>query len=139
MGIFELETDMKVLCVRAESFPNHIGQAFNTLITLLPSVETRTFFGIAYQGKNNEMIYNAAVLEAYEGEGAHYGCETFTIQKGEYLSEMLKSWKKNEGSIGRTFRKMSELRHDTVFPCVEWYRGEDVLCMVRIDKSISAT
>jgi hypothetical protein len=134
MGIYELKKDMKVFCVRANSFPNEIGQAFGALINLLPTVEGRTFFGISFQGKNHNMIYNAAVLEAFEGEGAKYGCETFTIKKGEYLSEMLKGWKKNEASIGQTFKRMSEVRNDTVFPCVEWYQGEDVFCMVLIDK-----
>lgn len=128
---------MKVFCVRAKSFPNEIGQAFGTLINLLPTIEGRTFFGVSYQGKNQDMVYNAAVLESFEGEGKIYGCETFTIKKGEYLSEMLKGWKKNEASIGLTFKRMSEVRNDTVFPCVEWYQGEDVLCMVRIDHTLS--
>lgn len=123
---------MKVFCVQAKSFPNDIGKAFGTLINLLPTTEGRTFFGVSYQAKNHGMIYNAAVLESFEGEGKTYGCETFTIKKGEYFTEMLKGWKKDETSIGLTFKKMSEVRTDTVFPCVEWYQGEDVLCMVRI-------
>jgi len=139
MGIYELEKDLKVFCVQAKSFPNDIGKAFGTLISLLPTIDGRTFFGVSYEGKNHDMIYNAAVLESFEGEGKLYGCETFTIKKGEYLSEMLKGWKKDEASIGLTFRKMSEVRTDTVFPCVEWYQGEDVLCMVRIEKSLSTS
>jgi hypothetical protein len=138
MGIYELKKDLKVFCVRAVKFPNDIGQAFGTLIKLLPTIDGRIFFGVSYQDLNNEMIYNAAVLEDFDGEGKIYGCETFTIKKGEYLSEMLKGWKKNEASIGLTFRKMSEMRNDTVFPCVEWYQGEDVLCMVRIDPILSS-
>jgi hypothetical protein len=137
MGIYELEQDMKVYCVRASSFPNDIGKAFSELISLLPTLEGRTFFGISYQDKNGRMIYNAAVLELYEGEGSTYGCETYVIQKGEYLTELLKDWKKNEASIGITFGKMASVRTDTVFPCVEWYQGEDVFCMVRIDNSKS--
>ncbi|HEU5292086.1 MAG TPA: hypothetical protein VFU05_15655 [Cyclobacteriaceae bacterium] len=137
MEVYKLKQDMKVFCVQAKSFPNDIGKAFGTLINLLPTTEGRTFFGVSYQAKNHDMIYNAAVLEAFEGEGKKYGCETFTIKKGEYLAEMLKGWKKDETSIGQTFKKMSDVRTDTVFPCVEWYQGEDVLCMVRIDKKLS--
>src|SRR5688572_22752131 len=99
MEVFELKKDIKVFCVRAKSFPNDIGKAFGSLINLLPTVEDRTFFGVSYQGKNHEMIYNAAVLESFEGEAKKYGCETYVIKKGEYLSEMLKGWKKNEASI----------------------------------------
>jgi len=137
MDVFELKKDIKVFCVRAKSFPNDIGKAFGTLVNLLPTVEGRTFFGISYQGKNHEMIYNAAVLESHDGEAEKYGCETYVIKKGEYLSAMLRGWKKNEASIGITFSKMATVRTDTVFPCVEWYQGDDVLCMVRIDKSLT--
>ena len=125
---------MKVFCVQAESFPNEIKTAFSTLINILPTIENRTFFGISYQGKNHEMIYNAAVLEAYEGEGKKYGCETYVIKKGQYLSEMLTNWKQDETSIGQTFKRMSEERNDVMFPCVEWYQGEDVMCMVRLEQ-----
>ena len=137
MEVFELKKDMKVFCVRARSFPNDIGQAFAALINLLPTIEGRTFFGVSYLGENQDMIYNAAVLEDFEGEGKLYGCDTYTIKKGKYLSELLKSWKKDETSIGLTFRKMSEERNDTMFPCVEWYQGGDVLCMVRINKTLT--
>ncbi len=137
MEVYKLKQDMKVFCVRAKSFPNDIGKAFGALINLLPTLEGRTFFGISYQDKNHDMIYNAAVLESFEGEADKYGCESFIIKKGEYLSEMLKGWKKNEASIGITFSKMANVRTDTVFPCVEWYQGDDVLCMVRIEESLS--
>jgi hypothetical protein len=135
MEVFELKKDMKVFCVQAKSFPNEIKTAFGALISMLPTLDGRTFFGISYQGKKNEMIYNAAVLESYEGEGKTYGCETYVIRKGKYLTEMLKNWKRDETCIGLTFKKMSEERDDTVFPCVEWYQGDDVLCMVKIQKS----
>lgn len=137
MGIYELKQDMKVFCVQAKSFPNDIKRAFIELIDLLPTIEGRTFFGISYQDKNNNMIYNAAVLESFEGEGAQCGCKTYVIKNGEYLAEMLKDWKKDETSIGLTFSKMAQVRSDTIFPCVEWYQGDDVLCMVRIDPSLS--
>src|SRR5688572_4938246 len=107
MEVYSLKNDMKVFCVRAESFPNDIKKAFEALINLLPTIEGRIFFGISYQKKNREMIYNAAVLESFEGEAKQYKCETFVIEKGEYLAEMLKDWKKDEASIGRTFCKLA--------------------------------
>ena len=134
MNVLELKNDIRVFCVPAKSFPNEIKDAFGTLINMLPTIEGRTFFGISYQGKNSKMIYNAAVLESFEGEGKKYGCNSFVIKKGKYLTEMLKDWKKDEASIGLTFRRMSEEREDTMFPCVEWYQGEDVVCMVRIGR-----
>jgi hypothetical protein len=77
------------------------------------------------------------VLESFEGEAEQYQCDTFIIKKGEYLVETLKNWKKNEASIGITFKKMADSRKDTIFPCVEWYQGDDVMCMVRIESQIT--
>jgi hypothetical protein len=137
MEVYQLSTDIRVFCVRAKSFPNDIGQAFGALIRLLPSTDGRTFFGVSRQDEKRHMVYDAAVLESFEGEGKKYGCETFIIKKGSYLTETLRSWKKTEGSIGLTFRKLADARKDTVFPCVDWYQGDDVLCMVRIDPHLT--
>ena len=129
---------MKIFCVTAKSFPYEIKQAFGRLISMLSSIEDRTFFGIAYQNKMGDMIYKAAVLESYDGEGEKLGCEKFTIEKGEYLVETLKDWKRDESLIGLTFRKFSESKYNATFPCVEWYKGDDVMCMVKIDNAISS-
>jgi hypothetical protein len=137
MEVFKLEKDINVFCVRAKSFPNGIGKSFGVLISLLPTIEGRTFYGISFQDKNGSMIYYAAVQETFTGEGLLYNCESFTINKGEYLTELLKGWKKDVNSIGLTFQKLAHIRTDTVFPCVEWYQDDNVLCMVRIDPTLS--
>ncbi len=135
MEIYNLKNDLKIFCVTAKSFPYEIKQAFGALISMLPSIDDRTFFGIAYQNKVGDMIYKAAVLESFEGEAEELGCEKFTIEKGEYLTETLKDWKKNESMIGLTFRKFSESKYNATFPCVEWYKGDDVMCMVKLNNS----
>jgi predicted transcriptional regulator YdeE len=135
MEVYRLKNDLKIFCVTAKSFPYEIKQAFGTLINKLPSVEDRTFFGISYQSSTGDMIYKAAVLESYQGEGEKLGCEPFTIKKGEYLAETLKNWKKDETQIGATFRKFSESTYHATFPCVEWYQGDDVMCMVKLNPS----
>jgi predicted transcriptional regulator YdeE len=135
MEIFTLKDDMEVFCVTAKSFPYEIKQAFGSLINLLPGTEGRTFFGVSYQNKNGDMVYKAAVLESFEGEAAQLGCERLTIEKGEYLVERLTDWKKNESQIGLTFKKFATSKYNATFPCVEWYQGDDVVCMVRLYKS----
>lgn len=123
---------MKIACVTAKSFPYEIKQAFGSLINRLSGLEGRTFFGVSYQDKEGAMIYKAAVLEAFEGEAEQLGCEKFTIEKGDYLTETLKDWKKDEAMIGLTFRKFSDSTYHATFPCVEWYQGDDVMCMVKL-------
>lgn len=130
---------MKIVCVTAKSFPYQIKQAFGSLIDKLSNIEGRTFFGIAYQNNDGEMIYKAGVLELFDGEGEKLGCEKFVIRKGEYLTERLKNWKTDETMIGMTFKKLAHATPDTVFPCVEWYDGADVMCMVRLAKDKSLT
>lgn len=136
MEVYTLEKDMKIICVTAKSFPYDIKKAFHSLIGMLPSIEGRTFMGISYQTKSGEILYKAAVLELFRGESKRYNCEPYTIRKGEYISETLKNWRKDESSIGITFKKLADSRADTTFPCVEWYKGQDVMCMIRIDSAI---
>jgi|SRR6478609_2521316 len=135
MEIYTLKNDMEIFCVTARSFPYEIKQAFAALINLLPTMDDRIFFGIAFEDKDGDMIYKAAVLESFEGEAEKLGCERFTIKKGEYLTETLKDWKKDESQIGLTFKRFSESKYNATFPCVEWYQGNDVMCMVKLDNS----
>ena len=140
MKIFTIEKEMNIFCVRAKSFPYEIKQAFSTLVSLLPTPEGRTFFGIAYQDEEGMMVYKAAVLESFKGEAEKLGCEKFRIEKGDYLTETLRNWKKDETMIGTTFKKISESNYPTTFPCVEWYRGNNVMCMVKLlERSKSKT
>jgi len=131
MEIFNLDKNLNLFSVTAESFPHDIGGAFHRLVNMLPDPAGRVFFGISYLTPECEIIYKAAVLESYEGEGKKLGCESLVVEKGKYISETIHDWKKDMGSIGATFRKLSG-RPDTLFPCVEWYRDEDVICMVRL-------
>lgn len=132
MENYSLENDLKVFCVKARSFPDGIKQAFLTLEEMLPTTDGRIFFGLSYM-EDGVIVYKAAVLEAYEGEGEENGCETFTIKKGEYLTETITDWRKKAERIGYAFETLlADPRLDTTFPCVEWYRDPDVMCMIRI-------
>jgi hypothetical protein len=135
MQVYNLDKDRKIFCVRAEFFPFHIKEAFAELIHKIPSTDGRTFFGISYQDKSGDIIYKAAVEESFDGEGRTLGFESFLIKKGEYLVETVKDWKKDESIIGTTFRRLTNTEFDCTFPCVEWYQGQDVICMVRLSQS----
>jgi hypothetical protein len=134
MEVYKLQEDIHLFCVTARSFPHDIRQAFDKLIRLLPGHDGRNFYGVSYQAPSGEIIYKAAVQELHEGEGEKLGCETYVVKKGDYLMETIYDWIKDSGSIGATFRKMVETRPDIAFPCVEWYREADVMCMIRLEK-----
>src|SRR5688572_5315760 len=105
MEKYNLKEDMKLFYVTARSFPQGIGEAFDLLNAKLPKPDGRIFFGISNKFKG-EIIYKAAVLETYEGEGKKLGFETFTVKKGEYLTKTIKDWRKHEQVIGETFMKL---------------------------------
>jgi hypothetical protein len=135
MENYSLKDDLKVFCVAAKSFPDGVQQAFLTLEKMLPSIADRSFLGISSM-KGGVIVYKAAVLESYEGEGEKNGCETFIIKKGEYLTETIVDWRKQEARIGLVFQALlADPRLDTSFPCVEWYKGDDVMCMIRLDNT----
>jgi len=133
MKRFALEKQMNTFCIKAHSFPYEIKRAFAELIGKLAATEGRTFFGISYTDQSGEIIYKAAVLESFRGEGEGLGCETFVIPKGDYLTITIKDWKKDELQIGAAFRQLTATKFDFNFPCVEWYQGHDVMCMVKLE------
>ena len=137
MEKFIIGKDIKVFYVTASSFPEGVGGAFQKLRSLLPERSQRTLYGISYPNEKGEIIYRAAAEESFPDEGRQKGCETFLIKKGEYLSEFLPDWKKDESIVGKTFRKLLEHPNlDTKGYCLEIYQNEqDVLCLVPLAKS----
>ncbi|MFL5728562.1 MAG: hypothetical protein ACJ75J_03650 [Cytophagaceae bacterium] len=130
-----LKEDMYLFCVTAQSFPNGIIEAFQKLESLDPSICERPFYGISFQNNNGEIIYKAAVAEIFRGEGKKYGCETFVIAQGTYLTITLLDFMKNLEAIPNAFKALlDDPRVDTEFPWVEWYKSNtELLCMVRIN------
>jgi len=134
MKKFELTKDMVVLYLPAESFPDGIQPAFDQLEKRLSSNNNRAVFGISWPDQQGKILYKAAAEEKYDGEGKKYELDTFTIKKGTYISELIEDYEKNLPLIGTTFRQL--LHHpelDINAFCLEWYKGNDVLCMVKLD------
>ena len=129
-----IQTDIKTICIKAESFPSGVKQAHEKLHNL-PEAEKRRFFGISWMGKNNEIIYYAAADELSAEESIKYGCETFTIKKGDYCGIMLKDWCKTPDLVGITFQELLKVPGlDPNGYCLEIYHGEtDMECLVKLE------
>jgi len=134
MNIYNIKSDIKVLCITADSFPEGIGASHQKLHSLLPKTNGRNFFGISRPNRDGVIIYKAAVEESYTGEAEKYGCETFVIKKGNYISETLVDWRKDEAIVGMTFQKLlRDPRIDKNGYCLEIYSGEtEMMCLVGI-------
>jgi hypothetical protein len=132
-----IDKDRKVLCTTAASFPQGVEMAHKKLHSLFPATERRTFYGISYSDKSGNIIYKAAADQLNEGEATQLNLEAFIIRKGNYTSEILKDWRKDETSVGKTFRKLlSDQRIDKKGYCLEIYLNEnDMRCLVPLDPS----
>ena len=137
METYQLKQDIHVFYVTVKAFPMGIVEAFQTLEGLHPSICERSFYGIFHQEENGNIIYKAAVKEQYQGEGARYNCNTFTISKGIYLTEHIRDFMEHLDVIPNAFSKLSaEPLIDASFPCIEWYKSDtDVLCMVKLNNN----
>lgn len=131
MEKYILKEDIKTFYITAKSFPEGIADAYDRLYQIVPQNAKRTFIGFSCPDVNGVIVYNAAVIEDYAGEGEQYNCPTFTIRKGEYVSETIVQWKEKQATIEHTFRKL--VRHpNAVCPCVEMYSGDDMVCLVKV-------
>jgi len=133
--IKNLPKDINVLYVKAESFPLGIKAAHEKLHSLVNEEDKRRYFGISWMNKNNEIEYLAAAEELYPGESENYGCNTFTIRKGDYISETLPDWCNTEGRVAAVFQEL--LKHpqlDKNGYCLEIYLNDtDMECLVKLE------
>ena len=130
----ELADDINVLFVQAQSFPAGIQPAFKELESKLTNVPGRKFYGISWGNPDGKINYLAAASQLNGDEARQTGLQTFTIRKGIYMSQLIKDFMNDIPKIGETFTQL--LRHpalDTKAYCVERYKGNDVLCMVKLD------
>lgn len=136
MDPYYLNTDIKVLCVEARSFPHGVTAAFDKLNSLIQSPEPRRIFGISYGNANDSIIYKAAAEEKLEDEAARLSCERFIIQKGEDISIYIADFMKEIPRIGQAFQRLlTDPRIDRKGCCVEMYlnNNKDVICLVRLE------
>ncbi|MEO6330712.1 MAG: hypothetical protein ABIO55_17390 [Ginsengibacter sp.] len=133
MGKYILIKDIKVFGTQVKTFPEGIGEAFDALIKMLTAEKNRTYYGISEFAKDGSILYYAAAEEIFAGEGKKYDCDTYTIEKGEYLTETINDWRKKTDCIKDVFGEiMQDSQADKSRPCVEWYKTNDeMLCMVK--------
>lgn len=132
MEIYNVDKDISVVCVTAESFPGKVMDAHNKLHELVKDTN-RKFFGISRPDRSGNIIYKAAA-EAFTGEEAKKtGLETFTIEKGKYISIFIPRFCDDPQSVERAFRellKYPDIDHESGY-CLEIYEtAVDVRCMV---------
>ena len=140
MEKFELDNDIPVLYVKADSFPDGIIEAHQKLHSLVPFSADRRYFGIS-RPEDGVIIYKAAAEEINQGEAKKLSLETFVIKEGQYISITIKDYTRDVQSIGKAFQKLtSQPGIDPNGYCIEWYLpsgkpglpDKDVRCMIKL-------
>jgi len=133
METYNIEKDIKVLCITASSFPDGVLAAHQKLHALFPPNGRRRYFGISRPDGSKGILYKAAVEEIGDEQSE---LEHFIIKKGAYISELIPDFMQDISQIGKTFEKMlNEPDIDPSGYCLEMYLNEtDVRCMVGILK-----
>ena len=133
MEKINLADDIKVFGMQVKTFPMGIGDAFDTLIKMLPGEFNRSFYGISFMDENGAMVYIAAAIEQFEGEAEKYNCEKYTIEKGEYVAEKINRWRQKTDCIKDVFHQLMQSSNaDKTKPAVEWYKSEEeMFCMIK--------
>ena len=80
------------------------------------------------------MQYIATALEIEPGEAEKYGCISYEIEQGVYLSKAINGWRQQLDQIQEAFMEiMKDQRADATKPAIEWYKNEEQLfCMVKM-------
>lgn len=133
MKNYTLENDIKVMYVQAETFPDGIQKAFDTLDSKLVNIEGIIYYGISYLD-DGKIVYKAGVEERFGGEADKLDVKTLTIKKGEYLTETILDWRENMSAFSAVFQKLLDTpKLDRNSFCVEWYKSDtEVMCMVKL-------
>lgn len=68
MQNYNLEKNIRVMCVPATSFPEGVMDAYKKLQSLIADSKDRRYFGISHPNKTGAIIYKACAEEKIEGE-----------------------------------------------------------------------
>ena len=140
MEDFKLDENIRLLCIRAASFPGGIRAAQEKLSAIPETGSSRNHFGVSYL-YDDEILYLAGVAVQGVNENIPAGCESYTLNKGNYISIYIPDFAKDTTQIEKAFKKLlADRRIVENECCAEWYLPEgsdfsnakDVRCMVRL-------
>jgi len=134
MKQYNLEHNINVFGIQVHSFPEKIGEAFEQLVKMLHDDYNRAYFGVSWMEADGSITYIAAAEEKYEGEHSKYPCIQYSIEKGNYLAEVIKDWRKKTDCIKDVFHEMmQDGMASKTGACIEWYKDDDeMLCMIKM-------
>lgn len=140
MENYNLENDIHLFCVKADSFPAGITDAQQRLTAILAPGDKRNLFGVSYL-YDDAILYMAAAEYTQVSENIPERCTTYTLKRGNYISIYIADFAKDISQVEKAFKKL--LQHPNIDEngcCAECYLPEgagyanakDIRCMVRL-------
>ena len=68
METFVIRKNIEAFGFQVKTFPDGIGEAFDSLIAMVPEGLNRSYYGISYMSPDNRAVYIAAVEEKIEAK-----------------------------------------------------------------------
>jgi hypothetical protein len=135
MEVFQLKKDLPVMGFQVMTFPNGIGDAFDSLVSRIEGGFNRAYYGIGFMTQAGKIVYQAAAEVLEPAEPTKYQLESYVIPKGNYLAVTLRDWRKNLHAIKDVFTEITKDNRVRDSPCIEWYKDDDeMVCMVRLNE-----
>ena len=133
MEKYIFEEDLKIYTLTAKSFPEDIGEVHHRLYKIFPPNPPRKYFGIS-RPENGIIIYKVGSEVFYNEEIDLKLVEPFIIQKGNYISILIKDFRNNLSQIDTAFKHLTSLKNiDPNGYCIEYYfNSNDVRCMIKV-------
>ncbi|MBL7763066.1 MAG: hypothetical protein JNL23_06530 [Chitinophagaceae bacterium] len=133
MELINIKNDLHLFGIQVNTFPKGVKEAFDRIIAMVPDGMQRAHYAISYM-EGEKIIYHAACEEKYKGEAEKLNCNSYTVEKGDYLAIKITGWMKRIDAIKEAFHKMlNDPRADLTKSCVEWYKtGEEMICMMKV-------
>ena len=133
MELLKLDKEVNVVGIKVETFPEGIGEAFDSLANSFVDGMNRSYYGITYCKAGNIVYYAASEIKDHSDVERANG-QLFRIEKGNYLAEALWDWRKNVTEIKDIFhRMMLDKRVADESTCIEWYKDDDIMwCMIKV-------
>jgi predicted transcriptional regulator YdeE len=121
---------LKLIYLKADSFPGGITAVWDKLDITLPSLKGRKFYGTAKM-TGGQMEYRACVVPLDENEHNRLGMEEFTIPAGYYTAKKLNDWQNHIPEIRNLFTELnSKFEADTERYNLESYKSSKELIVM---------
>ncbi len=135
METINIPQDIKVVCLKASSFPEGIKTAHETLHASVPMINDRKYYGLSKPNEQGVISYFSAAEELFDGELAHLNLSTIILKKGNYYCIDVPNYLNDLNQIGNAFKILtSQTNIDLDAYCIEWYVNfKDLKCLLRIN------